>query len=1233
MKHRGKQVLSIFLAAVLLIGTVPATSFAALEKTEAVPALVGTIDAVDDGDTNYRFIEPVKHQKTVPEGYIGIYTPEDLNRMRENLTANYILMNDIDMSEWGGWEPVGNDNFTSISIKNEEEFNAAKQLYHTLYDLHYNEVDDYSSVQHTYYYFSRFRGNFEGNGYEIRNLMIHLQSSVNSGHGQTNAGLFGYVEDGAIKNLGLLNINLFVSSTSRSGAYVGSIAGQSDAEISNCYSTGQMETIIQNSEYESVQVLRNGGIVGYCSKKISQCYSLSGINVLSEVSKNSSWIYSGGIAGSSVNIQDCYNKGDIETFNLGNGTAPEATCGGIVGYITASNAIINNCYNSGKIHAESSTNMWGDAKAGGIAGDSNSIISGCYNSGTVSSCSSSIDSRFPAVAGGISGSWENESGGIVNSYNIGMIKAVNTAHSAYAYAGGLIGYISWKINNPIANSYNAGTVQSSNLTGALVGKTTVPTTIQNCFYNDLINEPIGSGGSFTLNNVSYLSPEQFSRQSSFSGFDFANVWRMDTTLGRPVLRDALLPDTGETERPDPEPGDNTPLDLPILDEASAKSFLGFLMNDSSFLKKDISDNPFYQLLTGAYQNDLSKQLEYGNALLTAVSSQLSAHINDSSEAKTYLRQSLINYLQKQLASMKEIPEEECNHFVNEQLKNLNGIVLDSLVDLTAKTTGIVVTEEIIDNINLISSTYSQIIELPKKIETFVDSSVAAVQAIFLPLQGELNGRYRYFDLYLQQRKTFEPNDEIFRFIMDYNSWALRQENGAGALINCLPNVSSWTENIPTIESWAEYIYQLQLALTNQKQSSQFSKGNYKRISIQCPIDVFVYDASGALSGSIEGDLAQPCTDDQIYLAVLGDSKLVCIPEDAGYSLKIVAREEGSLSYSCQTVDGKLRESVRTNFYEIPLTAGKTFYTDSKEDYASLQIVDEHGKPQETVSGQETIPSQEKKCKVLLNIRGAGSVTGSDIYTKGDYACLTATPDEGYAFDGWYLKGQKLSDKPSGYGFTVMGDVIIEARFLSVKTPVTGLSISKPALTMESGTKAFLTATVTPADATEQAVLWTSSNEFIITVNQEGQLIAHKPGTAVITVASADGGFSSTCTVTVKEPVPPQVAITTEGKDTGDVLYFKLPSIWDAYKKHSVTLGYTIDPNVEIQSVKWSYAKWSASNAEATIESPNSAQTTIRPNGKGIGARSVWVTVTVTDTAGNQYQDTVKVRFYKFSWQK
>ena len=469
--------------------------------------------------------------------------------------------------------------------------------------------------------------------------------------------------------------------------------------------------------------------------------------------------------------------------------------------------------------------------------------------------------------------------------------------------------------------------------------------------------------------------------------------------------------------------------------------------------------------------------------------------------------------------------------------------------------------------------------------------------------------------------------------MDYNSWALRQENGAGALINCLPNVSSWTENIPTIESWAEYVYQLQIALTSQKQSSQFSEGNYKRISIQCPVDIFVSDASGAVVGIIKDDKVQSCTDDQIYLALLGESKLVCIPEDAGYQIKIVAREAGVLSYSCQSIDGNRRETERTNYYDIPLTAGQSFIARSKNHYAALELANEQGEPQETVPGQDIISTQAEKYKVLLSIRGAGTVTGSDLYTKGDYASLTATPEEGYSFDGWYLKGQKLSDEASGYGFTVKESLTIEARFVPIKISVTGITLSKTTLTMESESKTELQAIITPADATDQTVVWSSSDEFVVTVNQAGQLIAHKSGTAIITATSLDSNYTASCTVTVKDPIPPQVTITSNGKDAGDVLYVKLPSIWDAYKKHSVTLDYSLSNATDVQSVKWSYANWSVSNPEATIESPNSARTVIRPNGKGIGARSVWITVTITDTKGRTCQDTVKVRFYKFDWQK
>lgn len=43
----------------------------------------------------------------VPAGYIGIYSPEDLNKVRNNLAGSYILMNDLDLSA-ANWEPIGN---------------------------------------------------------------------------------------------------------------------------------------------------------------------------------------------------------------------------------------------------------------------------------------------------------------------------------------------------------------------------------------------------------------------------------------------------------------------------------------------------------------------------------------------------------------------------------------------------------------------------------------------------------------------------------------------------------------------------------------------------------------------------------------------------------------------------------------------------------------------------------------------------------------------------------------------------------------------------------------------------------------------------------------------------------------------------------------------------------------------------------------------------------------------
>ena len=109
-----------------------------------------------------------------------------------------------------------------------------------------------------------------------------------------------------------------------------------------------------------------------------------------------------------------------------------------------------------------------------------------------------------------------------------------------------------------------------------------------------------------------------------------------------------------------------------------------------------------------------------------------------------------------------------------------------------------------------------------------------------------------------------------------------------------------------------------------------------------------------------------------------------------------------------------------------------------------------------------------------------------------------------------------------------------------------------------------------------------------------------------------------------------VEITHNGSVVeGDVAYEKV-TWYQRYKKHSTVLGYK--SNGEVADVKWELADWSVDNPEAVIVDNGDGTVTITPNGKGFGARSVWVKVTVTDVNGNVAEDMVKVRFYKWNWQ-
>ena len=103
-------------------------------------------------------------------------------------------------------------------------------------------------------------------------------------------------------------------------------------------------------------------------------------------------------------------------------------------------------------------------------------------------------------------------------------------------------------------------------------------------------------------------------------------------------------------------------------------------------------------------------------------------------------------------------------------------------------------------------------------------------------------------------------------------------------------------------------------------------------------------------------------------------------------------------------------------------------------------------------------------------------------------------------------------------------------------PVSGVSLNKDSTSLTVGDTETLTATITPDNATNKNVTWSSDTPSVASVNN-GVVTAVAPGTATITATTVDGGFTAICTVTVRPDIPPanpNYRITVEATQGGTV---------------------------------------------------------------------------------------------------
>ena len=141
---------------------------------------------------------------------------------------------------------------------------------------------------------------------------------------------------------------------------------------------------------------------------------------------------------------------------------------------------------------------------------------------------------------------------------------------------------------------------------------------------------------------------------------------------------------------------------------------------------------------------------------------------------------------------------------------------------------------------------------------------------------------------------------------------------------------------------------------------------------------------------------------------------------------------------------------------------------------------------------------------------------------------------------------------------------------------TSISLSEGSIKLGEGENTSITAVISPSNATNQSVTWSSNNTSVATVNNNGHISALQQGTAVIT-AKTSNGLTANCTVTVssrKRENGAQIASGSCGSsgdnvqwqifDSGNMYIFgsgnmELFDSWDSYKNRvgNITMEYGV----------------------------------------------------------------------------
>jgi len=385
------------------------------------------------GQVVENFLAPVESADPSAEVIIDA---QGLFNIRNNLSGNYVLAGNIDLSGYTNWEPIGK----SLSAP--------------------------------------FVGKLDGQGFKITGLKINVSiNSANILSAPAHAvGLFGVCNGAQIKNLEVNSASVAIknasgysnanSSIDGTNVYAGILAGYTKGStatatiIYNCFASGSVKA---ETTQESMTPYC-GGLIGYASDTlVSNSYNLASVSSPSS-SMASSAAFAGGLLGYSsgaVVLDRVFNSGGVSSsIEYG-----DATSGGLVGQSVVSGNYslrVSDAFNEGNVTATTGI-MGGAAFSGGVFGKLAGTVDRVYNSGVVNAKTGMVGGN--AYAGGIAG--QSVSASIISNSasvqsSVGVSESGGTAYKYRISNGGQ------KSNNITVSPYTSGSTNDANVLNTLL---------------------------------------------------------------------------------------------------------------------------------------------------------------------------------------------------------------------------------------------------------------------------------------------------------------------------------------------------------------------------------------------------------------------------------------------------------------------------------------------------------------------------------------------------------------------------------------------------------------------------------------------------------------------------------------------------------------------------------------------------------------------------------------------